>query len=608
MALQAALQQFLHYQNPDTRARILAKARDPIFIPRYSIPLARERELALLRLQAVCSLNAFSIADFQTNPSNIFTAQETLGYLDGSLATKFTVQFNLFGGTLVALGTERHLTMMKEIDRLEAVGCFGLTELGYGNNAVEMETTATWDPARKDFVLNSPTVYSHKYWITNGALHAQWAIVFAQLYMGTTNEGVHAFLVRIRNQDMSVSTGVDIEDIGMKMGLNGVDNARIAFNNLRIPRESLLNRYSDVSPEGVFTSTVTKRRDRFLKVADRLLSGRICIAAMCMGAMKLMSVGVIRFSSQRLSTGPTGLSDTPVIEFQLQQNALFPLIAKTLCLNITLNHISSEFHKRPAELVKWCCSIKALVVHTFERLASVGRERMGGMGFLSCNRMGAGIEAAQSGLTAEGDASVLLQKVAKDLLSEVMKGERKPLQLKYCPKKQLPELQNVTSLELLFELIKVKEELSLTELYTSLPEKMAAQRSLFDVWMTEVSDRVQTTAWAYGHRVCAEQSLNALASRPDLQVLLEPAVTLFLLDIVKSDLAWLLVRRVISRVAAQGVEEAWTLAVKRFGVVVKEVVGGFGVPEELIFAPAAGSLTEFYSKRNEGEHLPLSKL
>jgi hypothetical protein len=32
------------------------------------------------------------------------------------------------------------------IDTLDEVGCFGLTELGYGNNAVEMETTATYDP------------------------------------------------------------------------------------------------------------------------------------------------------------------------------------------------------------------------------------------------------------------------------------------------------------------------------------------------------------------------------------------------------------------------------------------------------------------------------
>jgi len=44
------------------------------------------------------------------------------------------------------LGTERHRAIAKAADDLSVVGCFALTELGYGNNAVEMETTATWDP------------------------------------------------------------------------------------------------------------------------------------------------------------------------------------------------------------------------------------------------------------------------------------------------------------------------------------------------------------------------------------------------------------------------------------------------------------------------------
>lgn len=74
--------------------------------------------------------------------------------------TKFTVQFNLFGGTITALHTERHSQLFDKIDTGEIIGCFCLTELGYGNNAVKMETTVTYDDKTSEFVVNCPTVLS----------------------------------------------------------------------------------------------------------------------------------------------------------------------------------------------------------------------------------------------------------------------------------------------------------------------------------------------------------------------------------------------------------------------------------------------------------------
>ena len=87
----------------------------------------------------------FSIFDFERDPINLFTAHEMLGQIEGSTSTKFTVQNNLFGGTLMALYTDRHLPFMRKVDSLEHMGCFCFTELGYGNNAPKMETTATFD-------------------------------------------------------------------------------------------------------------------------------------------------------------------------------------------------------------------------------------------------------------------------------------------------------------------------------------------------------------------------------------------------------------------------------------------------------------------------------
>lgn len=162
----------------------------------------------------------------------------------------------MFGGTAITLGTERHNEIQKGVDDLSVIGCFALTELGYGNNAVEMETTATWDAKTQEFIINSPSIISQKYWITNGSLHSNYAIVFAQLNMNGKKEGIHVFFVKIRNENKSVCEGVFIEDMGHKLGLNGVDNARIAFNNVRIPRINLLNKYSDVDEKGIFKSSI----------------------------------------------------------------------------------------------------------------------------------------------------------------------------------------------------------------------------------------------------------------------------------------------------------------------------------------------------------------
>ena len=185
---------------------------------RYNISLEEEREMSLERLQRICDNKFISVLDFKTNPHRIFAAHELASVIDPAMAVKMTVQFNLFGGTVLKLGTERHHDRYLEgIDNLNDVGCFGLTELGYGNNAVEMETTATYDKETKEFIINTPTPLAEKYWITNGAVHAKHVVVFAQLMVDGKNEGIHGVLVPIRDENLKTLPNVRVEDMGYKV-------------------------------------------------------------------------------------------------------------------------------------------------------------------------------------------------------------------------------------------------------------------------------------------------------------------------------------------------------------------------------------------------------
>ena len=173
------------------------------------------------------------------------TAFETLAMGDLSLLVKCGVQFGLFGGAILHLGTEaHHERYLRDVATLELPGCFAMTETGHGSNVQALETTATYDPERDELVVHTPHDDARKDYIGNAARDGRMAVVFAQLSAGGSERGVHAVLVPIRDEDGNALPGVRIEDCGAKLGLNGVDNGRIWFDHVRVPRESLLDRYA----------------------------------------------------------------------------------------------------------------------------------------------------------------------------------------------------------------------------------------------------------------------------------------------------------------------------------------------------------------------------
>ncbi|KAI3744109.1 hypothetical protein L1987_57184 [Smallanthus sonchifolius] len=406
-----------------------------VFIsPDFNQSMEHQREMTMRRIDYLRERGAFDGWLTRKGPDaelSGFTRAITVGGFDHSLGIKLGVHFFLWGGAIQFMGTQRHHDKwLKPTETYEVIGCFAMTELGHGSNVRGIETMTRYDASTQEFIITTPCESAQKYWIGGAANHATHAVVFSQLKINGVNQGVHAFIAQIRDANGNICPNVRIADCGHKIGLNGVDNGRIWFDNLRIPRENLLNSVADVSPDGQYLSAIKNPDQRFAAFLAPLISGRVTIAA---GSMNITKIGLaiaVRYSlSRRAFSIRPNEPEVLLIDYPSHQRRLLPLVAKTYALSFASEYLKNIYVKRARESIKTVhvvsSALKATLTWHGMRTLQECREACGGQGLKTENHVGHLKSEFDVQLTFEGDNNVLMQQISKALLKEIVAAKRR---------------------------------------------------------------------------------------------------------------------------------------------------------------------------------------
>jgi len=348
---------------------------------------------------------------------------ENMMYVDGSLTIKFGVQFGLFGGSIQKLGTRKHHDQyLENTGAAKLLGCFAMTETGHGSNVRGIKTTATYDKATDSIIIHTPGKNDNKEYIGN-ALHSKMASVFAQLIVDGKNEGVHAILVPLRDENHNELPGIKVEDNGYKLGLNGVDNGKIWFNQVSVPRENLLNKYGEIRDDGSYHSDVKNPSKRFFTMLGTLVGGRICVARAGLGGAKMaLAVAIKHALKRRQFNDSIKIQEDLLMDYPSHQLRLTPLVASAYVFDVTLDKMmevycdESQPDKRKVETQ--VAGLKSIITWYANDTIQECREACGGKGYLIENRIADLKGDVDIFTTFEGDNTVLLQLAAKGVLSD----------------------------------------------------------------------------------------------------------------------------------------------------------------------------------------------
>eukprot|EP00357_Protocruzia_adherens_P016876 CAMPEP_0115016846 /NCGR_PEP_ID=MMETSP0216-20121206/27721_1 /TAXON_ID=223996 /ORGANISM="Protocruzia adherens, Strain Boccale" /LENGTH=720 /DNA_ID=CAMNT_0002387463 /DNA_START=39 /DNA_END=2201 /DNA_ORIENTATION=+ len=424
-----------------------------------------------------------------------------------------SIHYSIFVPTLKNLATEEQQSWwVPRAEAFQIIGSYAQTELGHGSNVRGLQTRAVFNKNTDEFILDTPTLRSIKWWPGGLGCVATHSIVYAQLMIDGIEYGVHAFMLQLRDENHKLLAGVTTGDLGNKIADNMTDTGFLSLEDVKIPRKYLLSRFHYVTKDGEY---IERNKDSKKINYATMTFWRANLACSAAGILARGALIATRWASLRrqgfvqvTGTVPSSAPENLLIDYQTHQYRLAKQISTAYALRFAgrwLFELIGELEGSTLHSFQNMKSLQevAITASVMKAFASVRaangledlRRSCGGNGFLHSSGISLLSNAYLGVATAEGDYVLLYLLCGRFLLTSYQKAKEgkpfpktlaylKPLlkQKKMKAPKPIDFASRVKDLEFLVELFRYNALVSIRRMLRRIAAKFSETSSTDESW------------------------------------------------------------------------------------------------------------------------------